>query len=277
MKRFRRHIIVSLAALGGLAAVVGVALAQSPPPTDLMVEANAQYERGEFADAAQQYEALIDSGYEDATLYYNLGNAYFKNDDLGRAVLNYLRAEELSPRDTDIRANLDLARGRTVDRVESGGESLIASVSTVARRWVTVGEMGVLSLLLWVASAIAIGALIVWRAVPRRTAVRNGAIVASAATLLSLLLLVSMLYANPNDDSAVVVESTVNVVSGPGEQYETEFTLHSGAQVRLVDSRQGMGANNPPRRRPSGLGTLQRRRSRQAWRLADAPVDCCET
>ncbi len=239
MKRFRRHIIVSLAALGGLAAVVGVALAQSPPPTDLMVEANVQYERGEFADAAQQYEALIDSGYEDATLYYNLGNAYFKNDDLGRAVLNYLRAEELSPRDTDIRANLDLARGRTVDRVESGGESLIASVSTVARRWVTVGEMGVLSLLLWVASAIAIGALIVWRAVPRRTAVRNGAIVASAATLLSLLLLVSMLYANPNDDSAVVVESTVNVVSGPGEQYETEFTLHSGAQVRLVDSRQG--------------------------------------
>ena len=239
MKRFRRHIIVSLAALGGLAAVVGVALAQSPPPTDLMAEANAQYERGEFADAAQQYEALIDSGYEDATLYYNLGNAYFKNDDLGRAVLNYLRAEELSPRDTDIRANLDLARGRAVDQVESGGESLIASVSNVARRWMTVGEMGVISLLLWVASALAIGTLIVWRAVPRRTAVRNGAIVASAATLLSLLLLVSMLYANPNDDSAVVVESTVNVVSGPGEQYETEFTLHSGAQVRLVDSRQG--------------------------------------
>ena len=239
MKRLRRHIIVSLAALAGLAAVVGVALAQAPSPTELMAEANAQYERGEYADAAQQYEALIDGGYEDATLYYNLGNAYFKRGDLGRAVLNYLRAEELSPRDADIRANLDLARGRAVDQVESGGESLIASVSNVARRWMTVGEMSVISLLFWVASALAIGTLIVWRAVPRRTAVRNGAIVSSAATLLSLLLLLSMLYANPNDDSAVVVESTVDVVSGPGEQYETEFTLHSGAQVRLVDSRQG--------------------------------------
>ena len=239
MKRFFRHLLASLAVLGALTAVVEVAHAQAPSPTDLMAEANAQYERGEYADAAQQYEALIDGGYEDATLYYNLGNAYFKNDDLGRAVLNYLRAEELSPRDADIRANLDLARGRAVDQVESGGESLIASVSNVARRWMTVGEMSVISLLLWVASALAIGTLIVWRAVPRRTAVRNGAIVASAATLLSLLLLLSMLYANPNDDSAVVVESTVNVVSGPGEQYETEFTLHSGAQVRLVDSRQG--------------------------------------
>ena len=238
MKRFLRYMIAFAAGLGGLAAVVGVVLAQAPSPTDLMAEANAQYERGEYGDAAQQYEALIASGYEDATLYYNLGNAYFRSDDLGRAVLNYLRAEELSPRDADIRANLELARSRT-DRVESGGESLFASVSNAARRWVTVGEMGILSLLLWVASAIAIGVLVVWRAVPRRAAVRNGAVVASAATLVSLLLLLTMLYANPNDDSGVVVASTVDVVSGPGKQYEVEFKLHSGAQVRLVDSRQG--------------------------------------
>ena len=99
--------------------------------------------------------------------------------------------------------------------------------------------MGVLSLLLWIASALAIGTFIVWRAIPRREAVRNGVFVASAATLLSLLLLLSMLYANPNDDSGVVVASTVDVVSGPGKQYEVEFKLHSGAQVRLVDSRQG--------------------------------------
>ena len=239
MKPFPRHIIALVTALATLAAVVGVALAQAPSPTALMAEANAQYEREEYADAAQRYEALIDSGYVDAALYYNLGNAYFKNGDLGRAVLNYLRAEELSPRDADIRANLDLARGRAVDQVESAGESLFASMSNVARRWATVGEMGVLSLLLWVASAIAIATLVVWRAVPRRTAVRNGAIVASSATLVTLLLLLSMLYVNPNDDSAVVVESTLDVVSGPGQQYETEFTLHGGAQVRLVDSRQG--------------------------------------
>lgn len=239
MKRLKRHIIILVAALTGAVAVVGVALAQSPAPTDLMAKANAQYERGEYPDAAQHYEALIDKGYADAALYYNLGNAYFKKDELGRAVLNYLRAEELSPRDADIRANLDLASGRAVDRVESSGESLFASVSNVARRWVTAGELGAISLLLWFASALVIGALIVWRAIPRRTAVRNGAIVTSAATILSLLLLLSILYANPNDDSGVVVASTVNVVSGPGEQYETEFTLHSGAQVRLVDTRQG--------------------------------------
>ena len=83
MKRFRPHVIAFAAALVALAAVVGVAFAQSPSPTDLMAEANAQYERGEYAAAAQQYEALIDRGYQDAALYYNLGNAYFKMEDWG--------------------------------------------------------------------------------------------------------------------------------------------------------------------------------------------------
>ena len=71
-----------------------------------MAEANRRVERGEFAEAAQQYEALIGLGYRDTAVYYNLGNAYLEDGDLGRAVLNYLRAEELSPRDPDVIANL---------------------------------------------------------------------------------------------------------------------------------------------------------------------------
>ena len=239
MKWSPQHLAVLVAAFGAFFAVVGVALAQSQSPSDLMEEANTLYEREEYAGAAQQYEALLDQGYADAAVYYNLGNAYFKNDELGRAILNYLRAEELSPRDPDIQANLEFARGKTVDRVEPGGESLFAGVSGFARGWATAGEVGAISLLLWLVSAVAIGTLIVRRDVPRRSDIRNGAIAASAVTLLSLALLLTMLYANTNDNAGVVVASTVDVMSGPGKQYETEFTLNSGAQVRLVDTRQG--------------------------------------
>lgn len=239
MTGFQRRLIGPAALLVALATVVGGVSAQEQSPTDLMTEANGKYERGEYADAAQQYEALIDRGYEHASLYYNLGNTYFKSGELGRAIANYLRAEGLSPRDADIRANLDLARSRTVDRIDVSGGSLAASVSDFGRRWLTVGELGAATLLLWTVSTLAIGALVVWNAVPRRVAVRNGAIVTSAATVAALLLLLSMLYANPNDDTGVVTDATLDVASGPGTQYPTEFTLHSGAQVRLVDSRQG--------------------------------------
>ena len=234
-----RLFIGPLAALGALLLVAGGVFAQAPPPAELMAEANGRFELGEYAEAAQQYEALIDRGYRDTAVYYNLGNTYLESGDLGRAVLNYLRAEELSPRDPDILTNLELARSRTVDQIEAEGDTLVASVSDFGRQWATTGEFGAVAFLLWTASALAAGALILWPALPRRSILRSGAALAFAAMLVSLALLLSMLYSNPYDNSAVVTAQTVEVLSGPGPQYSEEFTLHSGAQVRLVDSRHG--------------------------------------
>ena len=235
-----RRSILLLAALGTLAVVVaGSASAQGPSDAYRMAGANERYERGEYAEAAQQYEALVDRGYGTAAVYFNLGNAYFQDGDLGRAILNYLRARELAPRDADIRTNLDLARAVTVDRIAAERGSLIESVSFVGRRWATPSELGVAALLLWAGSGLLIGALLVWRTFHLRRLVRDIAAVLSAATLASFLLLVSMVLANPYDNTGVVVAESVDVVSGPGPQYAEEFTLHSGAQVRLDDSRHG--------------------------------------
>ena len=231
--------IASLAGVGALLVVASGTLAQAPQAADLMTEANSRYERGEYAEAAQQYEALVDMGYKDAAIYYNLGSTYFEMGDLGRAILNYLRAQELSPRDPDILANLDLARARTVDRIGAERDSLVESVSYFGRRWVTPNELGAFSLLLWAMTGLGIGALLVYRRIPLRAFVRTGAAVSAVAMLVSLLLLLSMLYANPYDHTGVVTAEAVEVVSGPGPQFVKEFTLRSGAEVRLVDSRQG--------------------------------------
>ena len=99
MTRLLRHRSVPIVALlAFMVLVAGQVLAQETSATDLMTRANERYERGEYAEAAQQYEALIDLGYSDTALYFNLGNAYLESGDLGRAILNYMRARELSPR-----------------------------------------------------------------------------------------------------------------------------------------------------------------------------------
>ena len=85
---------------------------------------------------------LIDLGYSDATLYFNLGNAYLESDDLGRAILSYLRALALTPRDTDVSTNLDLARSQTVDQIEVERVSLIESFAYLGRRALNPGELG---------------------------------------------------------------------------------------------------------------------------------------
>ena len=213
--------------------------AQEPSATDLMAAANGRYERGEFAEAAQQYEDLVAIGYEDSALYYNLGNAYLEGGDPGRAILNYLRAGELSPRNPNVRANLDIARSMTLDKIETERDSLVESVSYLGRRWVTPGELGVVALLLWTVGCLAVSALLVWRTAPLRVALRIVAGVSSVTALLTFALLLNMIYANPYDSAGVVTAESVDALSGPGFQYAEEFTLHSGAQIRLLDTRRG--------------------------------------
>ena len=239
MSRGWKFVVSSLFALIVFVAVVGITHAQEPPPRELMAEANARYERGEYAGAAQLYEALAGRGYRDATIYFNLGNAYMEVGDLGRAVLNYLRAEELSPRDSDIMSNLVLARSRTIDQVQAEGDSLVASISDFGRRWATAGEFGLTTLLLWTVFALAVFLLILAPEVRLVTALRAGAVVAFFLMLVSLTLTLSMLYSNPYEHSGVVTVSTVQVLDGPGRQFPEAFALHSGAQVRLIDSRHG--------------------------------------
>ena len=240
MTRLLRHRSVPIVGLLALALLVaGNVLAQESSATDLMARGNARYERGEYAEAAQLYEAAVDRGYSDTALYYNLGNAYLESGDLGRAILNYMRARELSPRDSAVAENLELALGMTVDRIEAERDSLVESMSYFAYRWATTGELGALALLLWVFAGMGIGTLLVWRAFPLRETLRMATTAATAATAVSLVLLVSMIYANPYDSTGVVTAEAVDVVSGPGPQYTEEFTLHSGAQVRVADSRHG--------------------------------------
>ena len=71
--------------------------------------ANKLYEEGKFSDAAAAYEQMIQSGTASSAIYFNLGNAFFKSGQLGRAVAAYRDARTIAPHDPDVRANLDFA------------------------------------------------------------------------------------------------------------------------------------------------------------------------
>src|SRR5262249_50947196 len=98
----------SLAWLLWLIAIVCHMRAEASP--DAFDAANKLYEQGKFNEAASAYEKLVQSGQVSAALYFNLGNAFFKAGQVGRAIAEYRRAEQLTPRDPDLRANLQFAR-----------------------------------------------------------------------------------------------------------------------------------------------------------------------
>lgn len=84
----------------------------------IFMQANEAYRQNNFTQAISLYEKLVAQKDNSGTVYYNLANAYFKSGNLGKAILNYERAERLSPFDEDIHHNLEYARKKTIDQFQ---------------------------------------------------------------------------------------------------------------------------------------------------------------
>jgi len=200
-----------------------------------VVEGNRYYEAGQFAEAAAAYQVLVDAGAEDSMLYYNLGNAYYKMGDLGHAVLNYRRAQRLAPRDPDVAANLQLARAQTSDRLETeAGGVLVGLVRRLLVDWTTLEESALMALALWVLLCALVVAVILWP----RLRLRYLVVAVSVLFALSLLSVGVRISDGQGRVPAVIIVQSVEVHSGPGTDYLTEFSLHAGAEVRVLERRE---------------------------------------
>jgi len=241
MKRIAFITLIALTMIGLFAANQSLLLAKTPTATasETMGTANQFYEAGQFAQAAQAYEQLVAQGYADAALFYNLGNTYFKQSDYGRAIVNYRRAQQLTPRDADIETNLAFARAQAVDQFEVADDGgLLVQVGQAVQSQITLNELAMIALGAWI---VFVFLLILLGSARRKGRVyaglRYAAVAAAVVLAVGVLALGSYLYADNSQAGGVIVAAEVGVTSGPGSQYVTEFTLHSGAEVDLVEMR----------------------------------------
>lgn len=210
--------------------------AQSPVRgVETMSVANGLYADAEFQQAARLYQQLVDEGFRDSSLYFNLGNSYYKQGDLGRAIANYLRAQRLTPRDPEIIANLEIARGQASDRSNSGDDSTFELIASVTHRWLTLNELALITLGLWCLFIVVAATYILARASPRR--VMLPALVVSCIVFVAGASAFSSHMYVDLTDKVVVVANTVDVSAGPGDHYDNQFTLRSGAEARLLETR----------------------------------------
>lgn len=149
----RRHTLWIAAALLVLLSVLAVFLMLPRGRADAQAvqAANALVESGHTAEAIQIYEGLLAGGVHDSAVFYNLGNAYYAQGDPVRAAAAFQQAAALSPRDDDIRANLEIALaaapGATLP--EPGGP--LGFLSALTDGWLSLDEAALLALALWVA------------------------------------------------------------------------------------------------------------------------------
>lgn len=200
-------------------------------PNALFSAANEAYREGDFGEAIRQYEQIRAGGLESGELYYNLGTAYFKGDDLGRSVVNLHRALRFLPRDGDIRANLEFVTERTLDREIARAEippwKLARATAGLATRneWLWVTEA------LYMLSLVILALFLVRPALQPR--LRDPLYIALGLFLIAATLLSISYYENVSVVRGVVISSEVPARSGPGEQFTREFLLHEGTLVTI--------------------------------------------
>lgn len=119
--------------------------AASKNPGEIFREANALYQAANYSEAASLYESLLDRGFKNSAVLYNLGNAYFKENRLGLAILHYERARGLEPRNPDNLANLRYASSLLEYRIEDKRNWYHRALEAVLR-FFTVEEIGILFL-----------------------------------------------------------------------------------------------------------------------------------
>ncbi|MEM7117456.1 MAG: hypothetical protein AAF614_33800 [Chloroflexota bacterium] len=199
---------------------------------DTLAVAEKLYENGRYAEAAQTYQQLVDQGYGNAGLYYNLGNAYFKADDKGRAVLNLERAARLAPRDGTINSELAFMQ----EQIQADAPDIgLDRVAQMGQAWLTLNETAVLALLLW---WLLLALLWARRRSPRWQAVAEwGWQLTAVLLLLSLVMLGSRFYVSQTQPTAIVVASEVGVSQAPGGENTGALVLWSGTAVRVLDQR----------------------------------------
>ena len=230
--------LLAIASIVILASAPGLVRAQTPDDVVVFAAANQLYEDAEYSRAARSYERLAALGYDDPVLYYNLGNAYYKQGDFGRAVLSYLRAQRLAPEDRDLAANLNLARQHVADLIVRPDPSGPLVILANAMSYLSFGALAVAALALWTAVVGAATCAFLARGQRGRTLALRTLAAAAALLALSVLTMAGRVQQGAAfEDTAVVVAESVEVLSGPGQQYISEFTLHGGAEADLVETR----------------------------------------
>ena len=194
------------------------------------------YTDGKFADALAAWTSIEESGQKSATLYYNLGNAWFKQANYPKAILNYERALRLDPSYSDARYNLEFTSNFVQDKIEPVPEFILKSVARKVCYVMGSNAWAVIFLVL-LAAALMMGLLfLLGSSVGKRRAGFYCGIVLLLLSAGALSFSIWQKSDSVKTDTAIVMSPVSSVKSSPSSGSSKDlFVIHEGTKVTILD------------------------------------------
>ncbi|WP_430968191.1 tetratricopeptide repeat protein [Spongiimicrobium sp. 2-473A-2-J] len=201
----------------------------------LFSRATEAYNEGDYEKASEDYLRILENGAHSAELYFNLGNSYYKMNQIAPSIYYYEKALLLKPNDSEIKNNLRFAQNMTLDAIEELPESSISKIYK--------GITGFLSFEQWSYLAVGLVLLFVLAYIAfyflRYATHKRIAFITSMASMILAVLSVSLAYLQYRDfeaeQPAIVFPEETTVKSEPNNRSQEAFKLHQGTKVFVLD------------------------------------------
>ncbi|MEO6034039.1 MAG: SH3 domain-containing protein [Verrucomicrobiota bacterium] len=193
-------------------------------------EANKLFEQGKYSEAAAGYEKIIQGGTVSAPIYFNLGNTFLKSGHAGRAIVAYRNAAQLSPRDPDVRANLQFAREQVRGKASSSRDYWKNGIARLTlNEWTLLASSALGILFLFLAARQ-------WRGDWKNSFRGPIALLALGTVAFIGCLMADFNYQTAPSSVVIVPEAVVR--SGPFDESPSAFTLRDGSEVVVLDKKE---------------------------------------
>jgi len=206
--------------------------------TGLFEEANDAYASDDFETAIAKYEEILSNGETSVAVYYNLGNAHYKLNNVAPSIYYYEKALQLDPGDEDVQNNIEFARSMTIDDIPVNEETglqksinkLISTFSYNTWAYLAIGFsiIFVVLFLLYYFSSTSLQKRIYF----------------GAAIFIFLLGGFSVFFAFQqqeiqfNNQFAIIFAEEAEIKNEPSPRGEAAFRLHEGTKAKVLEDYQ---------------------------------------
>lgn len=209
--------------------------AAAQDPEQMAAKAAKAYNTRQYTEAIVQYEKIIAGGYESYSLYYNLGSACFRNNEIAKSILYYEKALKIAPNNEDIKHNIDVVNSKLSDKVEMVPELFYKRWWKFLVNLIDIDTLAIVNIILLSLALLFIAVYIAFSGILIRK------ISFWAGLCLLFLFGIGVTTASQrnhylvNHHEAIIFTQTVNIKSSPDENSKDIFVLHEGTKVKLLD------------------------------------------
>ena len=203
---------------------------------NLFQKGNEHYLKGEYQETIRIFQSIVEKGYQGKSLYYNLGNAYFRIGKIGLAILYYEKAKKISPSDEDVNYNLAFANSKIADKIETLPKFFIFDWWENALALFSISGWTYAAYLFYLFILGAVGYYYFAGSLKGQRIAFYTGIISTFFLVLTIVLLAVNLNRELNYKFGIVVDPVVVVKFSPDQNSKDAFIVHEGLKVQAEDN-----------------------------------------